>query len=193
MRGLVVATGIAFYLVGLAMPSCRFTQFASEDFFSGFSAFVVGFCSLICWQPAEPFYWILSIAWLANPLIWLSLISTCFGRWRIAGIAAGCALVCCLQVLPWFGPLVAGCPGYWIWSGSAVVLLGSSLWLGSKGEESGNAHVKIVTSDDYLYGRHLTGKRFSEPFLALPENRHSCFLAESWQYILALCRSSRRE
>lgn len=189
IRWFVVTAGIAFYLAALALPSFRSILVSSDETYTGLTAFQVGFFSLISWEPTDPWFWILSVAWFANPMILISLIAISRRRWRLAGVTAGIGLACCLQVLLCLGSIVAGCPGYWAWVGSAGFLLASSFRLGLRGEGSNSAHLKIVKPDDYLRRCNLTGKRFSERSIELRENGRTSFFVEAWQHILNFRRS----
>ena len=133
-RSWVPASGASLYAVCLALPTYSpFNSEFSDTVYSGADAFRCGWRMLIAWEPAEPDWWVLSAAWLANPVTCFAVVMAAAGRWRVAAIAAGCGMVLCLVVLPRFGGMVIAHPGFWAWSGSAVlILVGSSLALGRR-------------------------------------------------------------
>jgi hypothetical protein len=76
---------------------------------------------------------VLAVAWLANPAVWLAVGCAAAGRWRAGGVAAGCGLLLALLPLPWYRSDVAGLPGYWVWAGSAALLLAASAFNVARG------------------------------------------------------------
>lgn len=188
VRWLVVGGGSVLYAAALAMPTYRSIVNSSDPpIYPGLAAFLIGLRFLIRWEPTDAWFWVLSAAWLANPAIWISLIAAACGRWRTAGIAAGCGLALCLQVLPWFGAIVAGYPGYWTWCGTAALVVGASLWLGIIGEGSSSPHFKITKSNDHLSLYWRTGERSPNCFCESNKKRHF-FRADTWRHILSICR-----
>jgi hypothetical protein len=124
----VAVIGAALYAAALDLPTyCPFNPQFSDTTYPGADAFRVGWVALTAWEPGEVDFWLLSSAWLGNPAIWAAVIAAGCGRWRVAGVGAGCGLVLCLSVLPRFGGMVAGHPGFWAWSGSAAFLLVASV------------------------------------------------------------------
>ena len=73
-------------------------------------------------------WWWYLAAWIANPLIWIALVTTLLGRYRIAFGTSAAALLLGFTVLIWASGMVAPHPGYWTWLSSACVLLVTSAW-----------------------------------------------------------------
>lgn len=130
-RLVVAGTGMAFYLAALVLPTYSpFNPHFSDTVYSGAHAFRAGWRAIMAFEPKEVDFWLLSAAWLANPVLWISFVAAGCGRWRIASVFSSCGLVLSLTVLLRFSSMVVGYPGFWAWSGSAsILLIGSSiLW-----------------------------------------------------------------
>lgn len=73
--------------------------------------------------------WTGAVAWFANPAIWLAIVLLALGKHLYAGFSAAIALsLASYMMLHEHWGLLAPCPGYWCWAGSAALLLLAS-WI----------------------------------------------------------------
>jgi hypothetical protein len=123
------------------LETCVYTKsaFGSIDGVPGFELLALGWVGVVFFfmavvaHPLGVLGFILSgtLAWLANPLLWLSWGSFLVKKTRYAGSLAGAALLFMLsflfmKTLPQgdsSAPIVGYGPGYWLWLGSAVLVL----------------------------------------------------------------------
>jgi hypothetical protein len=116
--------GAAIYAASLLLPAVGpFRPEFSDTVYSGSDAFLVGWKALCTWEPRDPDWWLLSSAWLSNPVLWASMLMAACGQWRAAMIAAACSLALGLLLLPRYYAVLAGQPGYWAWLVSILVTL----------------------------------------------------------------------
>jgi hypothetical protein len=119
----VAAIAIVFYVAAFFLPTVApFNPANSDTVFDGADAFAAGWRALLAFAPEESDYWLMSAAWLANPLIWLAFIATIVGRRQVCWVTAIAGLLLCLVALVRFGRTVGNNPGYWAWVASAAVL-----------------------------------------------------------------------
>ena len=78
----------------------------------------------------HPDWWFFGATWIANPLMWTSALALALGYWRTAAILAGCAFVLPLPCLLCLASVVFPYPSWYLWAGSAAVLLVGSVWAG---------------------------------------------------------------
>jgi hypothetical protein len=124
VRWVIAGVAAVFYVASLVLPCANPFNSPSGTTYSGVEAFRVGWRAVTVWEPSDADWFVLSAAWLANPAIWVAVAAAHLDRWRIAAMAAGCALLLCASVLFQFGELVAGQPGF----GHGAVQLWSCWW-----------------------------------------------------------------
>jgi hypothetical protein len=128
-RPLVLVCGGGLYAASLVLPTAApFNPAFSATTYPGYVAF--GAWKVIFdWKPSGIDWWLLCVAWFANPAIWCALAFVAGGHWRAAGIAAACGLLLGLVLLPSYHPIVAALPGYWAWIGSAALVCAASAFV----------------------------------------------------------------
>lgn len=122
---LMAAAGSAvLYAAALLLPTAApFNPEFSDTTYPGYVAFETCWRILLAWESWEFEWWLLSGAWFANPAIWLATTFVALRRWRDGAIAGGCGLLLSLMVLPMYGAIIVGLPGFWAWIGSSGFLL----------------------------------------------------------------------
>jgi hypothetical protein len=66
--------------------------------------------------------WSVTAAWQANPAQRLAHFFVAMDRWRESTMLAAGAVVVSLNVLPRYGEIIAGMPGYWVWVASMALV-----------------------------------------------------------------------
>jgi hypothetical protein len=128
-RFVIVVTAATMYAASLALPTVApFRPPLRHHTFTGYDAFQTGFRALTEIEPKEWECWLLSAAWLVNPLLWAAVIATIARRRLVARIAAFSAVALALPALIHYFGIIARQPGYWCWLGAAVLLALSSCW-----------------------------------------------------------------
>ncbi len=128
MRFGIVGMAAAAYAVSFFLPTYRGIRFGNPPTpYTGADAFAGAFLAIGEWAVLAPDYWVFVAAWLANPLFWAGLVLGVLGRWRGAAIFSGVALVFALPVMVRLGNHLAPYPGWYVWSGSAALLLAGSI------------------------------------------------------------------
>jgi hypothetical protein len=128
----VAASAGAMYVAALFLPAVApFNPSFSNATVPGYTAFRA-WVVFIEWEPGRLDWWVLGLAWLANPAIWAAIVLIAVGCRRAAGVAAACGVTLGLVPLPWGYSSIGGLPGYWMWIGSAGLVLAASLapWFG---------------------------------------------------------------
>jgi hypothetical protein len=115
------------YVAALFLPTVApFNPAFSTTTYPGYVAFRM-WKVLVEWVPEDIHWWVISLAWLANPAIWIAIVLTAAGFRRGAGAFAGCGLVLGFVPLPCGYSALGELPGYWAWVGSAGLLMAASL------------------------------------------------------------------
>jgi hypothetical protein len=126
-RWLVAGLAAVFYGASLLLPTAApFNPGFSDTTYPGYAAF--GAWRVVRhWEHSNIDWWLLGGAWFANPAIWLGIVFVTAKHWRAAAATAGCGLLLGLVVLPRYYSIVSGLPGYWVWLGSAGLLVSASI------------------------------------------------------------------
>jgi hypothetical protein len=128
-RNTVAIVAALLYAVSFLLPTASMFDAQGQPApYLGWEAFQAGWRALLDFEPSEGPSWALAAAWLANPLIWVAVATMIAGRQRTCRAVALVAVLLCLPVLAWFSGAILWHPGYWVWVGSAAILLVSS-WL----------------------------------------------------------------
>lgn len=110
------------YAVSMFLQVFRFM----DEPIRGYDAFRIGLDALLSMKIRDID---VSLAWLANPAIWLAILFAARGHWRAGRFAAGCGLALGLVMLIRYHELILHGPGYWAWIGSALFLLAANRWI----------------------------------------------------------------
>ena len=123
----VLVGAVALYAFSFLLPVIKGDAWLpgqKGDWPGGFQAFGECLSVMLDWKVDRGGWWIITLAWLVNPAIWLSMLATVLGARRWARILALCGLCMALPILfketPEHG--VAWHPGFWVWWGSALLL-----------------------------------------------------------------------
>jgi len=125
-----IFAGAAALLYGVSLSLPTFSPFnpqSSNATYAGEFAVRMGWRSIVAWEPGDLDWWITSVAWLANPAIWVGMIALVLGRRDIGAAAGACGLCLSLLVLTRFAAIAGPHPGYWIWVTSAAFVLAGSI------------------------------------------------------------------
>jgi hypothetical protein len=126
---------IALYAVAFFLPAADpyFGPDSGYRPWPGRRAFLLGWHLFTHLPEYGPFVGLQIVAvsgWMANPAVWLALGSACFRRWWWVRLFGGVGVGLALSVLavPKFADALAGQPGYWAWTASAVGLFVVGWW-----------------------------------------------------------------
>ncbi|HEX3150099.1 MAG TPA: hypothetical protein VHR66_18625 [Gemmataceae bacterium] len=113
------------YLLSLAMPvTGPVLKSGSDGYHFGYEAFQVGFRVMTLDEDVWDLERIeFSLAWLANPAMWMSFACLAIGRRRGAIVASSSGSLLSMCILPIYASAVLCLPGYWLWWGSAGATL----------------------------------------------------------------------
>lgn len=123
------------YTVAFVLPAANpyFDPVAPEYRpWPGHRVFLLGWHLLTEWEQDGPvFVWVRLVAvtgWMANPALWLAFGAALFRQWWWVRLFSGAGAALALSPLPFpkFADALAGQPGYWAWSGSAIVLFAAA-------------------------------------------------------------------
>jgi hypothetical protein len=131
----IVALALTAYVAACAMPALRFELLErageSPQIMSGLEAALLG------WQAI----FVGNFGWIANPLLFLSLLLILMRRWRIAAACATLGLLFALHSLMLVGERIvadgAGVThmvlsrmygGFYLWLTSILITAGGSIW-----------------------------------------------------------------
>ena len=134
-RWAVVALGLAAYIAACAAPALGFesVERASEParVMKGFEAALLG------WQAV----FVGNLGWMANPLLFLSLLLILLRAWKMAAIFATLGLLCALHSLALLGERIIADEGgvthmvmselhsgFYLWLASLLIAVAGSLW-----------------------------------------------------------------
>ena len=156
----VVAVCLTCYGLALLLPAVSlFAPHTASSGIPGWMAFWFGLCAFVVPAPVDLERVLVMVNWLANPAIWVGLVSAWWGWWRSAagcGVA-GVLLSLAVLLLPRYRDGLVGQPGYWLWVATAALLcVGSCLLVRSKRERAAVSPEQTAFRD---LGSHLGTRR----------------------------------
>jgi hypothetical protein len=123
VRWTVVVLAAVHYLASLVfLAVAPFNSPLKGKVYSGCEAFMASWQILLTFELSVADWWVLGVVWLANPFVWVAIVSTLIGSPKIARVAAWAAVGLMLLVMARFAFVVGSQPGYWSWLLSAVIL-----------------------------------------------------------------------
>ncbi len=130
---------LGLYLIALLLPAANpYAADRRTGSLRGYEAFQVGWNASITWRKWDIDVAMLTIGWLANPLILVGIASLAASRRRSAALVAATAALLQLGLLGRYHEIVLDQPGYWCWVMCSVSIFGcSALTAGNAAPERG--------------------------------------------------------